>query len=163
MTYTTAHGNAGPLTHWERPGMETTSSWAPVGFVTCWATLGTPLSLLKVMFPPRRSSKQSSNVYFQIFSVRGHQCRKGLSATKQNVGSVGITEPDDSRATVGNSAAAGASVPRDGISGKQSNKGLLCLCLRSQWSTAINLGSCAHDSPALRWSKSLNQHVLLGF
>ena len=27
VTYTTAHGNAGSLTHWARPGIELTSSW----------------------------------------------------------------------------------------------------------------------------------------
>ena len=30
-TYTTAHSNAGSLTHWARPGMEPMSSWIPVG------------------------------------------------------------------------------------------------------------------------------------
>ena len=32
--YTTAHGNAESLTHWARPGIEPTSSWVLVGFVT---------------------------------------------------------------------------------------------------------------------------------
>ena len=41
-TYTTAHSNAGSLTHWARPGIEPTSSWMLVGFVNCWATVGTP-------------------------------------------------------------------------------------------------------------------------
>ena len=41
-TYTTAHGNAGNLTHWVRPGIELSSSWIPVRFLTCWATTGTP-------------------------------------------------------------------------------------------------------------------------
>ena len=36
-TYTTAHGNAGSLTHWARPGMEPTSSWMLAGFVNHWA------------------------------------------------------------------------------------------------------------------------------
>ena len=30
------------LTHWARPGMEHTSSWILVRFITCWATMGTP-------------------------------------------------------------------------------------------------------------------------
>ena len=34
MTYTTAHSNAGSLTHWVRPGIEPTSSWVLVGFIT---------------------------------------------------------------------------------------------------------------------------------
>ena len=29
-THTTAHGNAGSLTHWARPGIEPASSWMPV-------------------------------------------------------------------------------------------------------------------------------------
>ena len=33
-TYTTAHGNPGSLTHWERPGIEPTSSWLLVRFIT---------------------------------------------------------------------------------------------------------------------------------
>ena len=34
VSYTTAHGNAGSLTHGVRPEIEPTSSWIPVGFVT---------------------------------------------------------------------------------------------------------------------------------
>ena len=34
VTYTTAHGNAGFLTHWMRPGIEPMSWWILVGFVT---------------------------------------------------------------------------------------------------------------------------------
>ena len=34
MTYTTAHGNAGPLTHWARPGMQPTTSWFLAGFIS---------------------------------------------------------------------------------------------------------------------------------
>ena len=35
----------GSLTHWAGPGIEPSSSWIPVGFVTCWATVGTPRTL----------------------------------------------------------------------------------------------------------------------
>jgi len=42
-TYTTAHSNAGPLTHWARPGIEPVSSWILVGFLTHCATTRTPL------------------------------------------------------------------------------------------------------------------------
>ena len=42
VTYTTAHGNIRSLTHWERPGIEPTTSCILVGFVTHWATTGTP-------------------------------------------------------------------------------------------------------------------------
>ena len=41
-TYTTAHSNAGSLTHWVRPGMEPATLWFLVGFVNHWATTGTP-------------------------------------------------------------------------------------------------------------------------
>ena len=38
-----------PLTHWVRPGNDPTSSWILVGFLTHWATVGTPFfSLLKI-------------------------------------------------------------------------------------------------------------------
>ena len=33
-TYTTAHSNTESLTHWAKPGIEPTSSWILVGFVT---------------------------------------------------------------------------------------------------------------------------------
>ena len=42
-TYTTAHGNAGSLTHWVRPGIEPEFSWMLVGFINHWATVGTPI------------------------------------------------------------------------------------------------------------------------
>jgi len=41
-TYTTAHGNAGSLTHCARPEIEPETSWFLVGFVNHWATTGTP-------------------------------------------------------------------------------------------------------------------------
>ena len=44
VTYTTACGNTGSLTHWVRPGIKPTWSWIPIRFVTLWATrTGTPL------------------------------------------------------------------------------------------------------------------------
>ena len=41
-TFTTAHGNAGSLTHSVGPEIELGSSWILVRFVICWATMGTP-------------------------------------------------------------------------------------------------------------------------
>ena len=32
--YTTAHGNAWSVTHWKRPGIEPTTSWSLVGFIS---------------------------------------------------------------------------------------------------------------------------------
>ena len=40
-TYTTAHRNAGSLTHWSRPGIEPTFSGILVWFVNLWETKGT--------------------------------------------------------------------------------------------------------------------------
>ena len=34
VTYTTAHGNPGSLTHWKRPRIKPASSWIPVELVT---------------------------------------------------------------------------------------------------------------------------------
>ena len=34
VTYTTAHSNAGSLTHWARPEIEPTTSWFLVGFIS---------------------------------------------------------------------------------------------------------------------------------
>ena len=42
LTYTIAHGNAGSLAHWARPGIEPMSSWILVRFINRWATTGTP-------------------------------------------------------------------------------------------------------------------------
>ena len=44
-TYTTAHGNAGSLTPWARPGIEPTSSWFLVRFVNHWTMKGTSVFL----------------------------------------------------------------------------------------------------------------------
>ena len=41
-TYTTAHGNAGPLTHWARPGIEPATLWFPVGLVNHCTMTGIP-------------------------------------------------------------------------------------------------------------------------
>ena len=40
-TCTTAHRNAGSLTHWARPEIEPASSWMLVGFLNPWAMTGT--------------------------------------------------------------------------------------------------------------------------
>ena len=53
-TYAAAQSNAGSLTHLMRPGMEPTSSWIPVVFLTHWTTLGTPwvaFLILTLLFP----------------------------------------------------------------------------------------------------------------
>ena len=42
VTYTTACGSVGALTQCARPGIKPASSWILVGFLTCWATMGTP-------------------------------------------------------------------------------------------------------------------------
>ena len=34
VTYTTAHGNAGSLTHWTKPRLKSASPWILVGFIT---------------------------------------------------------------------------------------------------------------------------------
>ena len=45
-THTTAHGNAGSLTHWTRPGNEPTMSWFLVRCVNLCSTMGTPVGWL---------------------------------------------------------------------------------------------------------------------
>ena len=44
VTHTTAHGNTRSLTHWERPGVEPTTSWFLAGFINHWTTTRTPHS-----------------------------------------------------------------------------------------------------------------------
>ena len=50
VTYTTVQSNIGPLTHWERPRIEPTSSWMLVGFAKDWAMTETPRSHFFLMF-----------------------------------------------------------------------------------------------------------------
>ena len=43
VSYTSACGNAGSLTHWVRPGIKPASPWILVrSSISCWATAGTP-------------------------------------------------------------------------------------------------------------------------
>ena len=41
-TYATAHGNAGSLTHWARPGIKPATSWFLVRFINHCTMMGTP-------------------------------------------------------------------------------------------------------------------------
>ena len=43
-TYAATFGNTASLTFWIRPGIEPASSWIVVRFLTCWATVGTPIN-----------------------------------------------------------------------------------------------------------------------
>ena len=47
LTYTTAHCNTGSLTHWARPGIEPSSSWIQVRFISAepWQELPSVLLL----------------------------------------------------------------------------------------------------------------------
>ena len=68
-TYITAHGNAGSLTHWMRPGIEPATSWVLVGFVNCWAMKGTPvqyifkLTLMHVLYEHKLVKNQLNIEY----------------------------------------------------------------------------------------------------
>ena len=63
--YTTTHSNTGSLTHWARPGIEPTTSWFPVGFVSHWAMTGTPGKLLMASFEvPDTAVPEGSSAYF---------------------------------------------------------------------------------------------------
>ena len=50
VIYTTAHGNAGFLSHWVRPRIEPASSWIPVRFVTSVPPWELPDSSFQIMF-----------------------------------------------------------------------------------------------------------------
>ena len=52
-TYITAHGNAGSLTHWARPGIESASSWMLVRFISAEPQWELWLSLLFFKWMPR--------------------------------------------------------------------------------------------------------------
>ena len=50
VIYTTAHGNAGFMTHWARPGIEPTSSWILIGFTSFVPQRELPINSLKASF-----------------------------------------------------------------------------------------------------------------
>ena len=53
VTYTTAHGDAGSLTHWWRPGIKSSSLWILVGFITAeswWEFLCYIFKVLALLF-----------------------------------------------------------------------------------------------------------------
>ena len=51
VTFAVACSNVGSLTHWARLGIEPTSLWILVGFLTCWTTIGTlNLGILDYIF-----------------------------------------------------------------------------------------------------------------
>ena len=56
-TYTTTHGNAGSLTPWARPGIEPTTSWFLIGFISTTPQGELPNKLFKCSssFNPLRS------------------------------------------------------------------------------------------------------------
>ena len=43
LRHSHSNRNNGSLTHWAGLRIEPSSSWALVGFITCWATTGTPV------------------------------------------------------------------------------------------------------------------------
>ena len=65
-TYTTAHGNAGSLTHGARPGIEPETSWLPVRFVNHCATTGTPS--LTILDSTYKEIIQCFPLYVWLFS-----------------------------------------------------------------------------------------------
>ena len=69
VTCTTVHGNAGSLTHWERPGMEPSPSRMLVGFTTQWATTGTPRVVFFFCIYPARYSLCLLKLWLAIFCL----------------------------------------------------------------------------------------------
>ena len=70
VTYNTAHGNAGSVTHWARPGIDHTSSWMLVGLVTAeaqWDFLSS--SLYQVFSGQSRWRHSQSQVWPGILLV----------------------------------------------------------------------------------------------
>ena len=70
--YATAHSKAWSLTHWARPGIESTSSWNLVGFINHWARKGT-LSIYIIIYIINIIIIYKINVYsFNIHLFTGH-------------------------------------------------------------------------------------------
>ena len=45
-----SHGNTRSLTHWARAGIEPPPSCIPVGFLTFWATMGSPPHIVLIIY-----------------------------------------------------------------------------------------------------------------
>ena len=58
-TYTTAHSNAGSLTHWVGPGIEPSSSRILVMLITHWATMGTLHTFLTIKKQTNKKPQQN--------------------------------------------------------------------------------------------------------
>ena len=74
VTYTTAHGNAGSLTHWARLGIQPASSWMLVRFISTeplWELQGMGLWIFLVFFM-KRSPYQNFFLSFLIYFVWLH-------------------------------------------------------------------------------------------
>ena len=82
-TYTTAHGNAGSLTHWGRPGMELATSWFLVGFVNNWATAGTPTVHLFLLLTSHCTA--ISRLFTQSPAEEHHGCFQFLANMAINI------------------------------------------------------------------------------
>ena len=69
-TYTTAHGNAGSLTHWARPGIESEISWFLVGFISTepWRDLQKDIFKMCILLLLSLYVSQFSKVNFIIHS-----------------------------------------------------------------------------------------------
>ena len=80
-TYTIAHGNAGSLTYWARPGIKPATSWFLVGFVNHWATTGTPTPF---SFALMHSSHIDKPWFIKPFPAVGHLDRFRLSLLETN-------------------------------------------------------------------------------
>ena len=71
MTYTTAQGSAGSLTHWARPGIRPTTSWFLVRFVSSVPWQELPNSILDNIFLNSVCPNLSETRYIDTF---GHIC-----------------------------------------------------------------------------------------
>ena len=68
VTYTTANGNTRSLTHWTRPRIEPTSSEILGGFLTHWASMGTPkIYPLKIYPAFSRKAINLKEIYLEIY------------------------------------------------------------------------------------------------
>ena len=68
--YTTATATPDALTHWARPGIKCTSSWILVGFLTRWATMGTPIFLISLKGKEKQQDIKHSFIKEGFHSLR---------------------------------------------------------------------------------------------
>ena len=85
VTYTTAHSNAGSLTHWARPGIELATSWLLLRFVSSapWWELCSCLFSKPSLHQDKGSHMHHSGKKYKQMSAKGCRQWKGTNGSSR--------------------------------------------------------------------------------